>query len=156
MLNLLVIRNSQTISRQMFPNWQILCYLKSKNQKKDCNKFTDLHNMWYIGISLMINWRKHLHPMFFHPLKNKIDVLQPYNEMQNIIVKHEQHLKFNSSFLKGTIRIFKKVCNDMQKIQTDLNKLHSKSVSVQHLFQNIYNWYIYIFTLYTLLFHLVW
>ena len=59
--------------------------------------------------------------------------------MQDIIVTHDKHLKFNSVMFRDTINFFHKVCNDMQKNQTDLNNLHSEFVLVQHLFQNIDN-----------------
>ena len=52
---------------------------------------------------------------------------------------HDKHLKLKSAIFWGTIKTLQKVCNDMQKIQTDLNNLHSKFFTVQHLFQNIDN-----------------
>ena len=39
----------------------------------------------------------------------------------------------------GGIKTLQKVCDNMQKNQTDLNNLHSEFVIVQHLFQKIDN-----------------
>ena len=34
-------------------------------------------------------------------LKENINVLQPYNQMQDIIITHDNHLKFNSAMFWG-------------------------------------------------------
>ena len=129
----------------MFPGWQILFIPKLKISRYNAKSLNTITIHWWNVGFFYERLKDTFTPNVLASLKENINFIQQYTEMQDIIVTHDKHLKFNSAMSWGTIKTLQKVCNYMQKIQTDLNNHHSEFVTVQLVFKNINNADIYIF-----------